>query len=252
MDSDDVPLVSPPRKSSHKFPYSGISHLSRTPTTRNRAMSDPATPRSHQQSSPAFTPRTEKRALNQMKADKRKATIEENRKKATTEAVRTEFEEELRKADFFDGLLESLTEHGYTLADFLDYVFNPENRLPRDYRWKGFFRQKATVLRILGYWCTSRYSKTVRHLLYDWAITLVGKIVRGEARKITEFGILRTMGKTINENFFLSYSLAKKTTELMGLAPAMFSIIGCFSSTPRQLREMKPKSLERKVLVSYS
>ncbi|EIM86401.1 uncharacterized protein STEHIDRAFT_57738, partial [Stereum hirsutum FP-91666 SS1] len=222
-------------------------------TTRQRSLSDPlhstyTTPNS----SPMYSPRTERRMMNQSKADQRKHTIESNKKAAELAEEHQKFEARMKKTKFFDELLEMLTVEGYTLVEFLDYIFNPNNCLARDYRWSGFFQKKAAVLRILNYWCTSHYSKSVRVLLYDWAIALVGKIVQREAKKITDIGILRTMGKTINESFFLSYRLAAMAKTLRGLAPGMFSVMDKFSTTTRQLREMKPKSLDRKKLLQGS
>jgi hypothetical protein len=159
----------------------------------------------------------------------------------------------MRKAFFLDEvaeiLQEKLTERGYSLADFLDYVFNPDRKFAFDWRWKGFFAHKVTVQRILEYWTMSKYSQTAQTVVLDFATSLVECTVGQESRRITQSEILQKRKKIVNEEFFLKYSLSNLTNSLRQLAPRMFQILNAFSTTRRQVRDLSPAWFKKKNLV---
>jgi hypothetical protein len=83
---------------------------------------------------------------------------------------------------FFDDLLARMQGKGYTFADLLDYVFNPTTKFGFDWWWRGFFADKVTVQRIFDYWTTSKYNKTSRTLVHEWAMGKARKAAGQESR----------------------------------------------------------------------
>jgi hypothetical protein len=164
--------------------------------------------------------------------------------------------ERMRKALFLDDvadmLQEKLMERGYSLADFLDHIFNPDRKFVFDWRWKGFFAHKTTVQRIMDYWTTSKYSQTARALVLDFATSLIERTVGRESRRITQSEILQKRKKSINEEFFLKYSLSDLTVRLRELAPHMFRMLDAFSTTRRQIRKLSASWFKKKNLVHLS
>lgn len=94
------------------------------------------------------------------------------------EALQKE-DEVMRKALFLDEVVEmlekNLRERGYSLVDFLDHVFNPDQKFCFDWQWKSFFTHQMTVWRIFEYWTTSKYSMIAHALVLDFATSLVAK-----------------------------------------------------------------------------
>ncbi|KAJ7482617.1 hypothetical protein FB451DRAFT_1350610 [Mycena latifolia] len=152
----------------------------------------------------------------------------------------------------FDKILDTMSDEKYTLAEFLDYVFNPETKLKSDWHWRGFFLHKALVRQIFGYWTSASYNANTRATIHEWAVTLIAKSTSTEAQSITSSGILSKSKKVVNEQFFLSYSLAGLTTTLRGMAPTAFRIFDAFSTTARQLRQNSASGLRRKELLRGS
>lgn len=168
---------------------------------------------------------------------KRQETLARNKRES---AVKLKTFEATSKAKFFDDLLENLhqqlSERNYTLADLLEYIFNPTTKLAYDWRWRGFFGRPNTVKRILGYWSSRKSSKSARTLVYDWALRQIRKVVGEEARSITKSKILQVMHKEVNPDLFLDFSMTRQTDMLRGLAPSAFSIFDSFSAGKRQLQ----------------
>ncbi|RDB27091.1 hypothetical protein Hypma_005008 [Hypsizygus marmoreus] len=178
----------------------------------------------------------------------KEAFIAEEKKR---EALAVEIARIKREA-FFDDELRRIHHEGYTLAQFLDYVFNPANKFESDWRWKGFFFHKSTVERILGYWTTSKYNKTTRTLITGWAQQLVGRLVGKESRAVTRSGLLKKTNKAINEDYFLSYSITDLTNKLRAYAPTAFGVFDAFSTTKRQLQEMSSDWFKKKNVLTGS
>ena len=76
------------------------------------------------------------------------------------------------------------------MADLLEYIFNPSNKLAVDWRWRGFFYHQMTVQKILSDWSSKRNSKTGLTLIHNWALDLVQNIVQDESNHITKSGNL--------------------------------------------------------------
>ncbi|KAJ7716911.1 hypothetical protein DFH07DRAFT_973770 [Mycena maculata] len=136
---------------------------------------------------------------------------------------------------YFDEVLGGLEERGYSLADFMEYVFNPTTRFQSgyDWRWRGFFAHKPVVQHLLSYWSSAR-AQTTHIFIWNWAYQLVRKVVAQEARHITSSGMLSKVNKTVNEDFFLNFSLRGISTSLRALSPTAFGIFDAYSSTKRQ------------------
>ncbi|KAJ7131201.1 hypothetical protein C8R44DRAFT_829613 [Mycena epipterygia] len=158
----------------------------------------------------------------------------------------------LLREQFFDKVLDDMTASKYTLAEFLDYVFNPETKLKSDWRWRGFFLNRPVIERIFGYWTSSKYPATTHATVHEWAASLIAAKTSTEAQSITSSGILTKSKKVVNEQFFLGYSLAGLTATLRGMAPTAFHILDAFSSTARQLRQNSAAGLRKKEILRGS
>ncbi|KAJ6481450.1 hypothetical protein C8R47DRAFT_1134462 [Mycena vitilis] len=180
-------------------------------------------------------------------------TEEETNREADTERERLQEialrKEKLRREQFFDTVLSDMAAANYSFAEFLDYVFNPATRLNTDWRWRGFFQHRAMVDQIFGYWTSAKYPATSRAIVHEWATGLVARTASSEAQAITSSGTLSKAKKVVDEQFFLSYSLAGLTATLRGMAPIAFRILDAFSSTARQHQENTAAGLHRKELV---
>lgn len=196
-----------------------------------------------------FTPRAERRYQMDRMTNKRLGTMATNK---VTNADKAELEaakEVKLKETFFDKILELLQKKGITLAEFLKYVFNPNTWHVFDWKWQGFFRQKDTVKEIFGYWTGAGYNSTTHTFITDWVVEQAKKIVGQESRAISESNMLRKTSMTVDETFFLDYSLENITLKLRSLAPKAFSLFDAFSTTQRQKRELKERSRKKQELV---
>lgn len=210
-------------------------------------------------SSPMYTPRTERKHLKDQTQQRRQGTLAQNQglwaseKQAQEEAQKSgTAEEEAQKKAYFDGMLGGLQARDYSLSDFLEYVFNPATIFSTgfDWRWRGFFSHKPTVEKIFSYWTASQVNKSTRTFISDWAMRLVTKEVGKESRRITKSGILNKSKKTVNEEFFLSYSLTELSKKLRGMGPTVFGVLDAFSSTARQLKVKSKRFFKKHDVVS--
>jgi hypothetical protein len=142
-----------------------------------------------------------------------------------------------------------MKDNGISLAEFLDYIFNSATKLNWDWRWRGFFTHQNIVARIFGYWTRSEYNITTRSFLHNWALDQVSKVAATESRAITHSGILSKTKKTINERFFLDFSLTNLVRTIRDRAPTVFKVLDSFSTTTRQLNQASEKFLQKKELV---
>lgn len=172
------------------------------------------------------------------------------REEKNARAGEAERQEETERTSFFTNTLREFQSRRYTLAQFLEYVFNPANRLEYDVRWAGFFQQQPVVRRILGYWTTSAYPKTARKLVYGWAADVTRKLVRKESKGISSSGFLRSFGHRMDAAFFVGFSFKDITKRLRSSAPIMFSLFDCFGGSARQERELSDSAKARKEVVS--
>ncbi|KAF8155239.1 hypothetical protein K438DRAFT_1777780 [Mycena galopus ATCC 62051] len=204
-----------------------------------------------------FTPRKEKRILQQRWQTQRLQTRVQNRAEKVS-ATEKEKEAAAKKADLeaqakmlrhFRQFLADMKANDISLADFLDHVFNPETKLSSDWRWRGFFAHQNTVARIFGYWTTSKYNLSTHTFLHNWATDCVSKAASTESRAITRSGILKKTKKIVNEQFFLDFSLTNLAHTIRGMAPTVFKVFDSFSTTTRRLRKGTQKFLEKKELM---
>ncbi|KAJ6624223.1 hypothetical protein B0H10DRAFT_2162254 [Mycena sp. CBHHK59/15] len=204
-------------------------------------------------SSPMHTPRVERKMEMERREAQRQATRAQNRLAAKAAQDQKEKESaeaaaaaEERKAEHFAGILDGLEEQHYSLADFLEYVFNPSTEFATgyDWRWGGFFAHKKTVKKIFGYWSSS-VTRAGRTFVFEWAYGLVKKMVSSESRRITRSGILNKANMTVNEDFFLKYSLTGLSRKLRKMSPRIFGIFDAFSTTTRQLKDQSTVSSKK-------
>ncbi|KAI0309709.1 hypothetical protein OF83DRAFT_1088874 [Amylostereum chailletii] len=193
-----------------------------------------------------YTPQTEKKVQDCRAIEKRLKSVAEGAQLKADEAEAAKEE----KCTFFEEILNKMYQEGYSLADFLEYIFNPENTHRRDYRWSGFFKKRGAVRAILGYWWSANAS--MKTILGDWAYDQMVDDVSEEGDNITNDGMLRTRGKTINGEFFSSFTLSGMTRRIRAKAPKMFGLAAAFSSTPRQEREMSEDGLQHQEIIQGS
>jgi len=189
-----------------------------------------------------FTPRTERLHNMKIMTQKRLATMQK-----TKESVQKN--KDFLRDTFFANTLDEMEENGYSLADFLLYVFGPRIQHSFDWKWKGFFQQRESVEKIFGYWTTPAYNQSTRTFISSWVTTQAAKVIARESQQISATGMLQKMSRTINEAFFLDYSLKSITENLRKIAPSSFMLLDAFSSTARQKKELTTRSVERQELV---
>ncbi|KAJ7192777.1 hypothetical protein C8J57DRAFT_1657987 [Mycena rebaudengoi] len=207
-----------------------------------------------------LTPRAEKKFLRDRRELHRQDTrmanrlerimaIEQDRIEAEQLARSEEEKRLILRNQLFSSFLHDLKQNDFSLADFVDHAFDPATPLDYDWHWRGFFAQKPLVERIFGYWTTSKYNKTTRVFIHNWATEQVTKRVYSEAREITKTGILSKAKKVVNEHFFLHFSLEGLTTILRSMAPTAFAVFEAFSTTTRQLSKSSVRGLQKKAMV---
>ncbi|KAJ6564025.1 hypothetical protein B0H19DRAFT_1067626 [Mycena capillaripes] len=207
-----------------------------------------------------FTPRKEKQILRERAEAQRqrsrvvnrtakKSAVELEREKAELQAELAEEKKRIRQREVFDNFLTEMKANDISLAEFLDYVFDPETKLNTDWRWRGFFAHQGIVERIFGHWTTSKYNQTTRAFLHNWATSHVSSVAYTESRAITQSGILSKTKKVVNERFFLDFSLTDLVRSIRGMAPTVFKVFDSFSTTTRQLNKASEKFLEKKELM---
>ncbi|KAF8968228.1 hypothetical protein BDZ97DRAFT_1916075 [Flammula alnicola] len=181
-----------------------------------------------------YTPRTEKRHRDTIMTQKRLTTMSLNNTRRLEQAEEERIMKINSRNKVFKDILGTLQQRGYSLAEFLHYVFNPSTLHIFDWRWRGFFRNKETVKEILNYW-VSGYNDSTNTLMETWILEQTEAIVRQESKAITDSGILASM-----------------TRQLREMAPRSFQLFDAFSTTRRQEREMKEKSRQRQELIKGS
>ncbi|KAJ7727279.1 hypothetical protein DFH07DRAFT_757734 [Mycena maculata] len=207
-------------------------------------------------SSPMYTPHTEAKYISERANQRRLHTVQtlKDATAAEKEAVAIVKARELEEMKvYFDEVLGGLEERGYSLADFMEYVFNLTTRFQSryDWRWRGFFAHKPVVQQLLSYWSSAR-AQTTHILIWNWEYQLVRKVVAQEAQHITSSGMLSKVKKTVNEDFFLNFSLHGISTSLRALSPTAFSIFDVYSSTKRQEKTGSKGFLKRHKVLAGS
>ncbi|KAJ7328981.1 hypothetical protein DFH08DRAFT_815726 [Mycena albidolilacea] len=127
----------------------------------------------------------------------------------------------LLQEQLFDKFLGQLKTNEISLAETLSSVYSATGRPPN-----------TTALRV-----------------NSWANEHVSKAVSAEAYAITQSSILSKSKKVVNECFFLDFSLVELTRTLRGMALTMFQVLDMFASTPRQLKRVSERFLEKKELM---
>ncbi|KAJ7742551.1 hypothetical protein B0H16DRAFT_1323267 [Mycena metata] len=199
-----------------------------------------------------YTPTTERKVLTVRAQEKRRETLESSAA-AQADQARLDAEElamQRARKDIFDNFLAELQVNDISVAEFADYVFNPENKFDADWRWRGFFARRPLVEQIFGYWTTSKYNITTRAFLDEWAQDHIARKVYSEGQAITKSGLLSKAKKVVNEAFFLDFNLETLTDSMRRMAPFAFAILDVFSTTARQLSQMTPRFLQKKEMMT--
>jgi hypothetical protein len=205
-----------------------------------------------------YTPRAESKFLTERATQRRLETVQNLREMAAAEKALEDAEKARQLEDdaekmkkYFVEMLSGLEQRGYSLADFMEYVFNPATRFKSrcDWRLCGFFAHKPMVKQLLNYWSSTR-AHTTCTFIWDWAYQLVRKVVTQEARHITSSGMLSKTKKTINEDLFLKFSLRGISASLRSLSPTTFGIFDAYSSTKHQVKTQSNGFLKRCEVVS--
>ncbi|KAJ7911260.1 hypothetical protein B0H13DRAFT_1875918 [Mycena leptocephala] len=216
-DSDDEDETPTKRK---EIPYSSpLSDVPRTPSPLFPFFEAALAPMP-QSSSPMYTPRMQRKVINERIQIQRRETLEnkkaaalaEKEQKKAAKGLQKEQEEQAKK-DYLEKVLSGLQANNYSLADFMEY---------------------AAVKKVFGYRSSRKDTNiTTRTVIWDWAFGLVQRTVSRESRQITLSGLLSKAKRTVNEEFFLTYSLRAISRTLRGMAPAAFGIFDAFSTTKR-------------------
>ncbi|KAF7426523.1 hypothetical protein PC9H_008892 [Pleurotus ostreatus] len=199
--------------------------------------------------------RSEVRRQEARTASKANAANEELRKAKEEEAHITLAWQEhtLAKEKVFNEILDRLRSNGHTLAEFLEYVFNPSRRFSFDWRWAGFWRDHTTVRQIFEHWSSSTYNKSSRTTYNDIIVSLAENIVQTESQGITDSKLLNRTVKTVDEGFFLGYDVWQLGRKLREKAPLAFRLFNAFASTTRQRqRGVSQKWADKKEVLTTS
>ncbi|KAJ7102520.1 hypothetical protein B0H15DRAFT_768975 [Mycena belliarum] len=200
-----------------------------------------------------YTPSTTRRILNERTQLRRQETLRTKQiaRRARVEGERAQ--DRISRTQLFEKYLEDMQRDKVSLAEFLEHVFDPENKSSVDWRWKGdspgFFAHQSIVTRIFGHWSTSKYNQSTRDFIHRWATKHVEKKVYSEARAVTRSGLLSKSKKTINEQFFLDFGLSNLTAAIRQMAPTAFTIFDSFSTTARQKAHASEAFMQKKELM---
>ena len=198
-----------------------------------------------------FTPNTERKHQRGLITQKRLETFSRNKGSRLIKAAEKKAEKERARELLFDDILDTLQKAGANLADFLKYIFKPDTQWVFDWKWQGFFQNQETVKEIFGYWTMTDYNQTTRTFISDWIISQAKQIIGQESKAIFDSKILHKTSMVVDKEYFLDYSLESITNRLRTLAPGTFALFDAFSTTERQKRELKEKSLRKKELVCF-
>lgn len=196
------------------------------------------------------SPRTEHKIKMLLKGKRKSVTMAMDRKKRQYTALEIAEKTQARKEKVFEEALGVLKVGGCTLAEFLEYVFNPKTPLSFDWRWKGFFNHRAKVRQIFGYWTMAGYSETAQSIVNEWVVDRAEKLAADEAKVISDEGMASKANREVNEEFFLNYSIPELTNRLETLAPSLFRILRGFATTTRQSAQLSTDWLAKKKMVS--
>ncbi len=166
------------------------------------------------------------------------------------------------KAKCFNGILQTLEQHGYTWGDLVEWISRPSSKRATA-RWEGLFRNRKQVATILDLWAW-KTSLDSRAQVKDWAVNFVGAIVSKEAQSVTAGNILQTRALELDDTFLRAFDLTRVYDQVRALCPSMTSVMRAFSTTERQRKavakratgsnqdwECVIKQLERTDIVSH-
>ncbi|KAJ7802677.1 hypothetical protein B0H13DRAFT_1931731, partial [Mycena leptocephala] len=230
-----------PTQAPHYMPWAHSSPLPSLPLTLTPVPGFSATGIF---SSPTYTLRFQCKMELARREERRQATWALNKiaakaapDKKEKERVEAVAAAETKKTAHFARILDGMEEQQYSLADLLEYLFNRSTEFATgyDWRWHGFFAHKQTVKKIFSYWSSS-VAWSAHTFVLDWAYGLVKKMMSSESHRIARSGLLSKTKKTVNEDFFLKYSLTGLSQTLCEMTPHIFGIFDAFSTTTHQLK----------------
>ncbi|KAH7906548.1 hypothetical protein BJ138DRAFT_1137935 [Hygrophoropsis aurantiaca] len=216
-----------------------------TPNTHTRSFSlPPLTSDGPDRSDPIIGDKETQKAIRREKAQLKRANTLTAKKANALEQEEAQRAQALASAQraaaarsvALDRTLQTLTDSGLSIADLMEYVFNPSFK-QGVHRWNGFFKMRGTASGILDHWVSKKNSRSARAEVHDWAVSHIQRTVRSEARTITKLGFLRSRDRPIDAHFFLSFDLTKIYDRLREVAGVATSIFKAFSTPPRHLKD---------------
>jgi hypothetical protein len=109
-------------------------------------------------------------------------------------------------------------------------VSNPANKHGA-VRFQEFFQHKEEATQVLDWWIASQNADPARNEVREWAISYVAKIVAREARSVTKSKLLQTVGRTVNQEFVETFSLANLHDTLQESASTAMKVLGAFTTS---------------------
>lgn len=226
-------------------------------TPRARALSlPPLSSDGIEMSSPLVGSKAEKAAKSRQKSQRKRAmTLKTQKGEAALNAYRLsqEKEEQLtalatKKAHFFDDIISSLKNHGYTIGELLLYISDPLYKQAAT-RWESLFRDNATVEQVLNLWAF-RSSEMSRWQVHRWAVDYVSTKVKEEAATITKLGILQTFHRPVDSKLVLSFEMTEIQARLQKHGTVFMQVFQSLATSARQLKNAGPVRIAKKMNVS--
>ncbi|KAJ7590264.1 hypothetical protein C8J56DRAFT_783751 [Mycena floridula] len=155
---------------------------------------------------------------------------------------------QIPKTTRITNLFSKLQRYGITVMDVLKHLFDPSQG-QGNLRWQGFFNTRGNATQILDFWVSRRSPFSACTEVSDWAQMHVQKLVRREARDVTEDGLLQSGSKRLMTlNNVLAFNIADIFSKFKGgLAAVTTGILEAISVSPRceenatQAREKRSK-----------
>ncbi|KAJ7599782.1 hypothetical protein C8J56DRAFT_999560 [Mycena floridula] len=184
-------------------------------------------------SGPAYTSpvkgRGKARVANVRRKQAKKAMASAQARKQTAAAVA-----QIPKAARITTLLSTFRHYGITIMDVLQHIFDP-SRGQGNLRWQGFFNTRGNATQILDFWVSRRNPLAARTEVSKWAQNHVEKLVRWEARGVSDSGLLRSGKRLMTLQNVLTFDLVNLFSRFKnGLATVTTSILEAISVAPRR------------------
>lgn len=175
-------------------------------------------------SSPVVGTKEQKKAIISRKSQKKRSATMAGKKPAQAlEEEHVAADAESKRVTFFNNILNSISQQGYTFGQLVLHVSDPRYR--QGITRYNFFRERGLVQKILDLWVSGGNSDTGRDEVHGWSVGYVASIIKKEAHAITKAGWLQTLRRPINAAFVLGFNMSNihdRLQESAGVAMCMF------------------------------